>query len=78
MGNGFPARFTALRTVTSSSAKILSVYVGVLNMGCPCHIVLFSASGVSRGSIKGYSVDLISVQDSKRHVQISTVIRLCG
>lgn len=74
----FLSRFTALRTVTSSSAEILSVYVGVLNMGCACHTALFSASGASRGSINGYSVDLISVQDSKRHLQISTVIHLCG
>jgi len=48
----FLSHFTALRTVTSSSAEILSVYVGVLNLGCACHITSFSASGVPRRSIK--------------------------
>lgn len=57
----FLSRFTALRTVTSSSAEILTVYVGILNLGCACHVALFSASGVPRASIKGYSLDLISV-----------------
>lgn len=74
----FLSRFTALRTVTSSSAEILSVYVGVLNTECACHKALFSASGVSRGSVKAHGVDLILVQDSERHVQISTAICLCG
>lgn len=72
----FLSRFTALRTVTSSRAEILSVYVGVPNLGCACHMALFSASGVLRGSYKGYRI--ISVQDSKTRVQISMVMCLCG
>lgn len=74
----FLSRFTALRTVTSSSAEILSVYVAVPNTERVRRKALFSASGVSRGYVKAYGVDLISGQDSKRHVQISTVICLCG
>lgn len=44
----FLSHFAALRTVTSSSAEILSVYVGILDLGCACHISLFSAAVLPR------------------------------
>lgn len=55
----FLSHFTALRTVMSSSAEILPVYVGALDLERACPIALLPAAVLPRGSIKRYSVGLI-------------------
>lgn len=55
----FLSRFTALRTVTSSSAEILPVYVGILDVERACHIALLPAAALPRWSNKRYSAGLI-------------------